>query len=389
MESKNSIQKLMSDIQDPSDFESPGLRSLDTALRCSICAELFDGPVSLKCGHCFCSLCIREALQQKQECPACREDDVSEGHLRRNTVMEEAVAAWKQSRPYILLLLARDKQREGNSSRPSKKRRLNEYSNDVDTRLSSESEIAEVLNDRGAHSEELVDCPACHKPVKHQKINQHLDNDCQDEPEPGRSTKYQWDHILGSKSQLGKSANKKGKERSVLPTSSYVAGAAWFNRASSEEKDSPLPKKSYDTLKDKTIKEFLREHDLSTAGDRKTLVARHQRWVIIYNANLDKSLKGRKSLNGLRRELNEWETQQKSKTKHDVTDSAAYQMKNKSEFDKLVEAARPKKFVSSSASSTTKPPTNNLVTTPRRQRSKTEREAPPENAIVVYSDEEK
>lgn len=110
----------MSDVQDPSDFpqqsEAPGLRLLDSALRCTICSELFDGPVTLKCGHCFCSLvgvsrlgfqvlgahirfqCIRQALAEKQECPACRESDVNEGHLRKNPAMEEAVAAWKECR---------------------------------------------------------------------------------------------------------------------------------------------------------------------------------------------------------------------------------------------------------------------------------------------------
>lgn len=48
------------DVQDPSDFPphhiAPGLRQLDDALRCSICRELYDAPVMLPCGHCFCSL---------------------------------------------------------------------------------------------------------------------------------------------------------------------------------------------------------------------------------------------------------------------------------------------------------------------------------------------
>jgi len=73
------------------------------------------------------------------------------------------------------------------------------------------------------------------------------------------------------------------------------------------------------------------------------LIARHQRWVSIYNANLDKAEKLRKSLPSLRRDLEQWETQQKNKTKRPVVDSDTYQIKQKSEFDKLVEAARPKK----------------------------------------------
>ena len=51
---------LSSNVPDPSDFPpstiSPDLRSLDRSLRCMICGELFDTPVTLGCGHCYCSL---------------------------------------------------------------------------------------------------------------------------------------------------------------------------------------------------------------------------------------------------------------------------------------------------------------------------------------------
>lgn len=55
---------LASDIADPTDFPptsaAPGLRELDAALRCTICSELFDAPVTLTCGHCFCSMVCRK-----------------------------------------------------------------------------------------------------------------------------------------------------------------------------------------------------------------------------------------------------------------------------------------------------------------------------------------
>ncbi|KAE9395817.1 hypothetical protein BT96DRAFT_1042907 [Gymnopus androsaceus JB14] len=332
MAGKNQIQKLMAEVQDPSDFpehsKSPGLRLLDSALRCTICSELYDGPVTLKCGHCFCSLCIRQSLAEKQECPACREEEVSEGHLRRNTVMEEAVTAWKACRPYILQVLKDVAQHDVASSRPSKKRRLDEdlYEQDVACSSPEGAKHPPAVKQTGSpHPDELVDCPVCSKRVKYKIINEHMDEGCTSEPEPDFSSKAQWENLLGSKSLLGKK-KKKGKERAL-----------------SEEKDDPLPKKSYDTLRDKAIKALLQEHDLSTTGSRQMLIARHQRWVSIYNANLDKAEKLRKSLPSLRRDLEQWETQQKNKTKRPVVDSDTYQIKQKSEFDKLVEAARPKK----------------------------------------------
>lgn len=47
---------LAQDIPDPTDFSATDLRQLDASFRCTICGEFFDAPISLACGHCFCSL---------------------------------------------------------------------------------------------------------------------------------------------------------------------------------------------------------------------------------------------------------------------------------------------------------------------------------------------
>ena len=55
-----------SDIPDPTDFPvhsvAPGLRSLDGSFRCDICGDWYDAPVTIACGHCFCSMVCRNAL---------------------------------------------------------------------------------------------------------------------------------------------------------------------------------------------------------------------------------------------------------------------------------------------------------------------------------------
>lgn len=48
-------------------------------------------------------------------------------------------------------------------------------------------------------------------------------------------------------------------------------------RADDAELDDPLPKVSYQTLKEKAIKQLLTEHKLVTTGDRAACVARHKR----------------------------------------------------------------------------------------------------------------
>ena len=53
----NNVQILLAqDMPDPTDFSATDLRQLDASFRCTICGEFFDAPVSLACGHCFCSL---------------------------------------------------------------------------------------------------------------------------------------------------------------------------------------------------------------------------------------------------------------------------------------------------------------------------------------------
>jgi E3 ubiquitin-protein ligase RAD18 len=100
-----------------------------------------------------------------------------------------------------------------------------------------------------------------------------------------------------------------------------------------------IPKASYDVLKDKQVKDLLQAHNLPILGDRKTWIARHQRyvtcwlqsnpqfstdlsWVMIFNANLDKSQSNRKTTKELRNELKNWEDNRKRR--HLVDNTATH-----------------------------------------------------------------
>lgn len=113
-----SMPSALPDIDDPTDFTSTSLRTLDTALRCQICGELYTAPVLLTtCSHTFDSLCLRNHLKEIKKCPQCQVE-ANEDRIRRNLVVEEAVSAWRLSRfvtmpsTLFLFLPFRARQRE-------------------------------------------------------------------------------------------------------------------------------------------------------------------------------------------------------------------------------------------------------------------------------------
>ncbi|KAG6874048.1 hypothetical protein C0995_006905 [Termitomyces sp. Mi166 len=356
--------QLLVNVPDPTDFpppaDAPGLRELDASLRCNICHELYDGPVSLNCGHSFCSYCVRVSLAIKQECPTCRKTAI-EGHIKPNAVIEDVVHSWKLSRSYILgLIKALNEQKHAERRRGSppatpkaKKRKLatgtdgngevssstgslrtplkpkpiKQSSSDLLGATIPTSDIGEdELSDppcanKEPRPDDLVDCPLCSRRVKFKNINQHMDNECKDSPpvsNSARSTAADWQKLMGKLS--------KGKQKD-----------------SDDDDEYPLPKASYGTLKDKQLKGMLIEYGLPTTGDRNQWIQRHQQWVITYNANLNKSSKHRKSKEELKRELKKWEEEKPKKRKMIVEDTVAHEKQHKSEFARLVEAARPRK----------------------------------------------
>ncbi|KAL4065277.1 hypothetical protein J3A83DRAFT_4166584 [Scleroderma citrinum] len=362
----NNLQALLSaDIPDPTDFSTNELRQLDSSLRCTICGEFYDAPVTLGCGHCFCSLCIRQHIVKEAECPSCRKPTV-ETHFRLNPVLEEAVAAWQRSRPIVLRLSRKEQRRvrPEQTPRPSRpslradatKRKRYAHSEDSDSdvvfvegpskwnpsseaiesspiqandRRPSKRRDTEPSSDIGEEDlgpDSLVSCPICGRQVEYQLINGHMDGpDCNikavsvSKPRPPKpEVKDEWSKILG------RGSSRKGKGR---------AGG------DSDEAMERLPKVSYAVLKDKAVKDLLLSQKLPTTGDRSVWIPRHQRWVMMNNANLDKSEGNRKSLAELRSELKRWE-EERIGPKRIVEDTAAHEAAYHEDFKRLVEQAR-------------------------------------------------
>ncbi|KAI0806934.1 hypothetical protein C8Q74DRAFT_1342039 [Fomes fomentarius] len=362
---------LAADIPDPTDFPdnnaAPGLRSFDEAVRCTICRDFYDAPVTLTCGHCFCSACIRSALPEHQNCPTCRKP-ASEVHIRKDVAMETAVQAWKSARPLILRL---SREEEARKARPpqyphprensnsnqlgqgaNKRRRLHsppsESDDDVLLVPSSPAPSGSSAPPESDVPAGKVECPMCQKHVPLDKINPHIDSGCKrylsdgsgsgtsGGPSGGKTTqnknqqKQQWNSLF-SGAGGGSKVRDKGKGKS---------------RATPERDDDAdadhLPKVAYDVHTRKTIAGMLAEWDLPTQGDKDVLAKRHKRWVILYNANVDRAPAHRHTHEQLRAELRKLEEADQRTRKETVDDPVAYQKAHKAAFAQLTAAARPK-----------------------------------------------
>ncbi|KAG5354247.1 hypothetical protein C0989_003760 [Termitomyces sp. Mn162] len=349
------------------------------------------------------------SLAEKQECPTCRKTAI-EGHIKSNAVVEDAVHSWKLSRPFILGLITAsneqkhterqngsppatpkakkrkfaihtERQTEPSSSTstsflgsPSKPKRVKQSSSDLfgTTIPTSDIEEDELPDPSRANKkfrpDDSVDCPLCNKRVKFKSINQHMDNGCKDLPpisSSARSTAADWQKLMGK--------SLKGKQK---------------DNDDDDDDEHPLPKASYNTLKDKQLKEMLIRYGLPTTGDRNQWIQRHQHWIITYNANLNKSSKYRKSKEELKRELKKWEEEKSKKRKTTVEDTVAHGKQHQSEFARLVEAARPRKVGGTSTDKDNGPLLSNPLSGGQQPTKTPGRPRVEENAIVLDSEEE-
>uniref|UniRef100_A0A8C5QZR0 Uncharacterized protein n=1 Tax=Leptobrachium leishanense TaxID=445787 RepID=A0A8C5QZR0_9ANUR len=85
----------------PATMASADLRD---ELNCSICLNIYTDPVTLKCGHNFCKLCIGNVLDNQKEsgiysCPECRAEYRTRPKLQRNTTLFNIVERCRSTQP--------------------------------------------------------------------------------------------------------------------------------------------------------------------------------------------------------------------------------------------------------------------------------------------------
>lgn len=86
------------------------LSTLEENLLCPICSGLFNNPHVLRCGHSYCSICIRKHFDanlnrtSSDTCPSCREKADS-FDLKKNSQLSSIVRAFRALRPDMLNLI--------------------------------------------------------------------------------------------------------------------------------------------------------------------------------------------------------------------------------------------------------------------------------------------
>ena len=99
-------ESLLDSVETESDWPKEALpfRNIEKSLKCAICHGTMKTAVMLtKCGHSFCSYCIRQSLYNEQICPLCRKP-ATESDIVRNVTVNEIADTFREHRNDILRL---------------------------------------------------------------------------------------------------------------------------------------------------------------------------------------------------------------------------------------------------------------------------------------------
>jgi hypothetical protein len=216
-----------------------GLHDFEQTLRCTICHEFFQIPVSLlSCHHTFCSGCIRDFIKSSKkgmkrcaDCPICRvkvSGDESK-YLIPNRTIETLVRQYKALRSDLSASLSL-------------------------SIVATTNNTSEMINSNQEEEEE----------VKQAATEEHETAD-------------------------GEPAKRRRTSRSSLCDSSTVTTAA-MPATQQQPQQQRLVRKTtthYNALKRKDLIQLCQDAKLSTRGTDRELRARHEEYVKLYNAQCD------------------------------------------------------------------------------------------------------
>ena len=283
--------------------------------------------------------------------------------LRRNWVVEELVAHFAESRDELLgfgrKVADTAQQEDGIVTRPKKRRKLNEQSEQpverrntrsqsrktVQSSQDSSSIISVADSDDGSEYEEartpnrkptppsaptdgLVACPACDRRMKEEAVYTHLDT------------------CTGASADAG-SPNPQSRATSI-PAVGSIAYSLPQHTAAKDR----LPTINYAVLSENQLRRKLRELGIPNTGSKLLLQRRHTEWLNLWNANCDS--RHSRPKRDLLRDLDTWERTLGRQIANNAAggrsngvmvkefDRNGYVKSHKGDFDELIRLARVK-----------------------------------------------
>lgn len=153
---------------------------------------------------------------------------------------------------------------------------------------------------------DFAECPVCGDMIPHRKINSHLDacltrtekksslrRKKASEPKTSKSSKRKCPSDAEFQDSPPGSSDDSAPGSKIQEACSSTASSSTLKIKGSNaliktlQKRKPLPKLVYSVMAEKELRQRLKEWNLSTKGDKSTLVKRHQDFVMLYNAQCD------------------------------------------------------------------------------------------------------
>ncbi|XP_036594367.1 E3 ubiquitin-protein ligase RAD18 isoform X2 [Trichosurus vulpecula] len=287
------------------------MKAVDDLLRCGICFDYFNIAMIIpQCSHNYCSLCIRKFLSYKTQCPTCCVT-VTEPDLKNNRVLDELVKSFSSARNHLLQFTLDS---PPISPLPSCTKNISGKIQVSKVHMSSslrqENRMMDSYLVKEIHSS--IKTPEKPKRVKASKINPIGKKHCSFTEIKGASSEA----IKGASSEaseaqrspsvngLEKPSTSAFKEVTKVecPVCSVSIPEAYINKhldsclswedkkeslRSSVNKRKTMPKVVYNLLSERDLRKKLKEHGLSSHGNKQQLIRRHQEFVHMYNAQCD------------------------------------------------------------------------------------------------------
>ncbi|CAI4058629.1 hypothetical protein SUVZ_03G1190 [Saccharomyces uvarum] len=315
-------------ITTASDFRStsiPNLYQLDTLLRCHICKDFLKVPVLTPCGHTFCSLCIREHLNNQPNCPLCL-FEFRESLLRSEFLVNEVIQSYTSIRPALIDALKiqkpitdDDKIRKPQDSSlielilESENDDSNTADDDLQIVATSERKPAkrsmtdilplgskpskrsftmfrsERIKKKSKPNEQMAQCPICQQfyPLKALEKT-HLD-ECLTLQSLGKKPKPPKNLNADLKSQDKETSRPKSKTPET-DKSDEVSHVDKYLNSIAKEEHQRLPKINFTSMNLSQIKQKLLSLGLSTSGTRQNFIKRYNHYEMLWNSNFCDSL---------------------------------------------------------------------------------------------------